>query len=76
MHASLNDSKTALSEVSASPVVLKNSSVSKLMDSLRIYQVNEPWKAPDFNISSLDGRKVRLSQYRGKFVILSFWTTW
>lgn len=32
--------------------------------------------APDFELSSLDGRKVKLSDYRGKAVLLNFWATW
>jgi peroxiredoxin len=30
--------------------------------------------APDFELPALDGQKVRLSSYRGKTVILHFWT--
>ncbi len=30
--------------------------------------------APDFELDNLKGRKVRLSDYRGKVVILNFWT--
>ncbi len=29
--------------------------------------------APDFELSALDGKKVRLSSYRGKPVFLTFW---
>jgi len=32
--------------------------------------------APDFELKSLDGRTVRLSDYRGKAVLLNFWATW
>ena len=32
--------------------------------------------APDFELASLDGRKVKLSDYRGKAVVLNFWATW
>jgi peroxiredoxin len=33
-------------------------------------------QAPDFELASLDGRKVKLSDYRGKAVLLNFWATW
>jgi len=32
--------------------------------------------APDFELKSLDGTQVRLSDYRGKAVLLNFWATW
>jgi peroxiredoxin len=32
--------------------------------------------APDFELVSLDGKKVRLSDFRGKAVLLNFWATW
>ena len=32
--------------------------------------------APDFELPTLDGRKVKLSDYRGKAVLLNFWATW
>jgi peroxiredoxin len=32
--------------------------------------------APDFELTTLDGKQVRLSDYRGKKVILNFWATW
>ncbi|MBM7717590.1 peroxiredoxin [Bacillus thermophilus] len=31
---------------------------------------------PDFELSSLNGEKKRLSDYKGKKVILNFWATW
>ncbi len=32
--------------------------------------------APDFIVSDLDGDRHRLSDYRGKVVVLNFWATW
>ena len=32
--------------------------------------------APDFELVSLDGKKIKLSDYRGKAVLLNFWATW
>jgi thiol-disulfide isomerase/thioredoxin len=32
--------------------------------------------APDFRLSTLDGRSVRLSDLQGKTVLVNFWATW
>lgn len=32
--------------------------------------------APDFELTMFDGTKVRLSEQRGKVVLLNFWATW
>jgi len=32
--------------------------------------------APDFELRDLDGKPVRLSQFRGEIVLLGFFTTW
>jgi cytochrome c biogenesis protein CcmG/thiol:disulfide interchange protein DsbE len=36
----------------------------------------EPYPAPGFALQALDGSTVRLSDYRGKVVLLNFWGTW
>lgn len=33
-------------------------------------------EAPDFELAALDGKKIKLSDYRGKAVVLNFWATW
>jgi cytochrome c biogenesis protein CcmG, thiol:disulfide interchange protein DsbE len=35
-----------------------------------------PRPAPDFSLTDLSGHPLRLSDYRGKVVILDFWATW
>lgn len=32
--------------------------------------------APDFEVSDLDGNRFRLSDFRGKAVVVNFWATW
>jgi peroxiredoxin len=32
--------------------------------------------APDFSLAALDGKTVKLSDFRGKAVLLNFWATW
>ncbi len=32
--------------------------------------------APDFTLTSLENRPIRLRDYRGKLVLLNFWATW
>lgn len=39
-------------------------------------QIEDRIMAPDFTLTDMDGRKVNLSDYRGKIVFLNFWTTW
>lgn len=36
----------------------------------------KPSDAPDFTLESLDGKSMRLSDLRGKAVLLNFWATW
>jgi len=36
----------------------------------------KPFAAPEFELKGEDGKSYRLSDYRGKLVILAFWATW
>jgi outer membrane lipoprotein-sorting protein len=55
-------------------------SKTKLVDAVPIpgqtgsFLVNQP--APDFDAKTLDGDRMRLSQLRGRPVLLSFWASW
>ncbi|WP_428331123.1 redoxin domain-containing protein [Mucilaginibacter sp.] len=33
-------------------------------------------KAPDFTIVGIDGKAIKLSDYKGKYVMLDFWASW
>ena len=33
-------------------------------------------KPAELNLRNVEGKKVRLSEYRGKIVVLNFWATW
>jgi thiol-disulfide isomerase/thioredoxin len=42
----------------------------------RVLASLEPVPAGDFSLSTLDGRRVKLSDFHGKVVLVNFWTTW
>ncbi|MBM7622058.1 peroxiredoxin [Bacillus tianshenii] len=39
-------------------------------------EVQEGNPAPDFELTTLEGEKMKLSDYKGKKIILNFWATW
>ncbi|HEY6929998.1 MAG TPA: TlpA disulfide reductase family protein [Thermoanaerobaculia bacterium] len=42
----------------------------------RIRSIRPGVKAPDFQLESIDGKMVKLSDFKGKTVLLNFWATW
>jgi peroxiredoxin len=54
----------------------EDSSSSKNIPGVDLSQVQEGKPAPDFQLATLDGQTIKLSDYRGKKVILNFWATW
>lgn len=41
-----------------------------------VYGETRGKQAPDFTLKDLDGKQVKLSDFRGKAVLLNFWATW
>ena len=60
-------------------VGIYNSTLFAEEDLFEVLQINrfpESVDAPEFSLASLDGKDVKLSDYRGNVVFLNFWTTW
>lgn len=46
-------------------------------NSVNFFDINkEGDKAPNFSLKSVKGKTVKLSDYKGKIVIVDFWATW
>jgi len=50
--------------------------VRSLLEALRIDIPAQPLAAPAFSLPDLNGTLVRLADFRGRIVMLYFWTTW
>lgn len=48
----------------------------KLEVSAGAYTARGPVPAAEFELRTLEGKTVRLSDFRGKMVLMNFWTTW
>ena len=46
----------------------------KAMETMKKEMLNKP--APDFNLKDFDGNYVKLSDLKGKVVVVDFWATW
>jgi thiol-disulfide isomerase/thioredoxin len=45
-------------------------------DSFSVQRFQERKQAPAFSLNSLDGKKISLSDFKGKPVLITFWATW
>jgi len=41
-----------------------------------VTKANQMINAPGFVLPDLEGRKISLNDFQGKFVMLNFWATW
>ena len=55
----------------------KNLSVQHFLKQIdRVKPISVGHKAPDFSITTIDGKSIKLSDYEGKFVMIDFWASW
>jgi hypothetical protein len=58
------------------PRSAQGTSETDLMASMGISRTISQFRAPEFALKDLEGNTVRLSDHRGKVVLVNFWTTW
>jgi cytochrome oxidase Cu insertion factor (SCO1/SenC/PrrC family) len=56
--------------------MLKAKSERSEITSAQIVAKAQRAKAPDFELKDLEGKSVRLSDYRGKTILVNFWASW
>src|SRR5579862_6221406 len=60
----------------AAAVAILASCEAPIPDNFHLKSVNERKPTPDFALKDATGATVKLSQYKGKVVLLNFWATW
>ena len=50
--------------------------IAGLFEALQVIALDEPLKAPEFSLTSVNGGTKSLSDYQGQLIFLNFWTTW
>lgn len=43
---------------------------------MQIKPISVGHKAPDFTIAGIDGKPIKLSDYKGKYLLIDFWASW
>lgn len=66
--------KLSLAAASAFVLLLALTALRTHADGAKAYAVGQ--KVADFTVKDENGRAVKLSQYRGKIIILNFYASW
>jgi hypothetical protein len=60
-----------------SPILAEETeNIEELVEVLQIIMFDEPTKAPEFSLTSMDGTTKTLDDFKGQVIFLNFWTTW
>ena len=60
-----------------SKITIPNAMTDRLRMLQKKFEKTAPGKiAPDFTAKTIDGKEVKLSDYRGKIVLIDFWASW
>ncbi|TKC10388.1 AhpC/TSA family protein [Pedobacter polaris] len=55
----------------------KNSAVKTFVDKvIKLKAVQVGQQAPDFSMNTVDGKTIRLADFKGKYVLIDFWASW
>jgi cytochrome oxidase Cu insertion factor (SCO1/SenC/PrrC family) len=60
--------------VGAAPQVL--AADPEYFEALNLMYFSKPTVLPDLSLPDVDGKEVSLRAFRGKVILLNFWTTW
>ncbi len=49
---------------------------SEFEEAFQIERYSQKWDAPDFTLSDLEQRQIKLKDHKNKYILLNFWATW
>jgi thiol-disulfide isomerase/thioredoxin len=58
------------------PLFPESGEAASPCESYGVQRFSEKKEAPAFSLNSLDGKKISLSEFKGKPVLVTFWATW